>query len=55
MCIRDRTYTLRERIDSVSDIRCYADCNPRCDIEWLKDGSPLATTGNVLALPIPDR
>ena len=46
---------MRERIDSVSDIRCFADCNPRCEIEWLKDGFAMETVGNVLALPVPDR
>ncbi|KAK7495372.1 hypothetical protein BaRGS_00013311 [Batillaria attramentaria] len=49
------SYTIRERIDSVSDIRCFADCNPRCDMQWLKDGRPLQTAGNVLELTTPDR
>ncbi|PVD27511.1 hypothetical protein C0Q70_12673 [Pomacea canaliculata] len=49
------SYTIRERIDSVSDIRCYVDCNPRCNITWLKDGQSLNISGNVLALTTPDR
>lgn len=49
------SYTIRERIDSISDIRCYADCNPRCNVSWMKNGENLQTTGSVLAFSTPDR
>lgn len=49
------SYTIRERIDSVSDIRCFADCNPRCDVQWFKESRPLQNAGNVLTLATLDR
>ncbi|XP_076438582.1 hemicentin-2-like [Babylonia areolata] len=49
------SYTVRERIDSVGDVRCFSACNPRCQVSWLKDGVSLDTVGNVLSLNTPNR